>query len=136
MARSKTTNNRTVSRKKATPRKKTSAKSQTPKVSSQRKKEILGVIMMALALLLSLALLTYHAADDALARDTGCKIIPVAHNAGDYWGRRSVIKRPGKIRCVIGPPIDASGREPKETNLIVQDWIETKMREISSLYQD
>ena len=71
----------------------------------------------------------------ALARDTGCKIIPVAHNAGDFWGRRSVIKHPGKIRCVIGPPIDASGREPKETNLIVQDWVETKMLEISEVYR-
>ena len=37
-------------------------------MSSQRKKEILGVILMALALLLSLALITYNAADDALAR--------------------------------------------------------------------
>ena len=78
----------------------------------------------------------YGVSGAALARDAGCKIIPVAHNAGDYWGRRSVIKRPGKIRCVIGPPIDPSGRDPKETNLIVQDWIESKMREISVLYQD
>ncbi len=69
MAKTKTTNKRAVSRKKATPRKKAAPKTSTPKVSSQRKREILGVIMMALAVLLSLALLTYHAPDDALARD-------------------------------------------------------------------
>ena len=36
----------------------------------------------------------------------------------------------------IGPPIDAAGRDPKETNLIVQDWIETKMLEISEVYKN
>ena len=72
----------------------------------------------------------------ALARDAGCKIVPVAHNAGDFWGRRSLVKRPGKVRFCIGPPIDAAGRDPKETNLIVQEWIENKMAEISTAYQD
>ena len=76
----------------------------------------------------------YGVSGAALARDAGCKIIPVAHNAGDYWGRRSIIKRPGKIRIVIGPPIDPGDRDPKQTNLIVQDWIESKMHEISVLY--
>jgi 1-acyl-sn-glycerol-3-phosphate acyltransferase len=78
----------------------------------------------------------YGVSGAALAQKTGRKIVPVAHNAGDYWGRRSVIKRPGKIRMCIGPPIDATDRDPKETNLLVQEWIEGKMREISVLYQD
>ena len=78
----------------------------------------------------------YGISGAALAREAGCQIVPVAHNAGDYWGRRSIIKRPGKVRFVIGPPIDAAGREPKETNRIVQDWIESKMHEISVLYKD
>ena len=71
----------------------------------------------------------------ALARDAGCKIVPVAHNAGDFWPRRGIVKRPGKIRFVIGPPIAASGQAPKETNLIVQEWIEAKMHEISNIYK-
>jgi 1-acyl-sn-glycerol-3-phosphate acyltransferase len=76
----------------------------------------------------------YGVSGAALAQRAGCKIVPVAHNAGDFWGRRSVIKRPGNIRMCIGPPIDAQGRDPKETNLLVQEWIEGKMREISELY--
>jgi len=36
----------------------------------------------------------------------------------------------------IGPPVDASAQSPKDTNLIVQTWIEDKMMEISSVYQD
>ena len=78
----------------------------------------------------------YGVSGAALAQRAGCKIVPVAHNAGDYWGRRSVVKRPGKVRMVIGPPIDPADRDPKETNLVVQKWIEGKMREISVLYQD
>ncbi len=45
-------------------------------------------------------------------------------------------KTPGKIRFIIGPAIDAAGRKPKETNLLAQNWIESKMREISRLYQE
>jgi len=76
----------------------------------------------------------YGVSGAALAREAGVKIVPVAHNAGDFWPRRGIIKKPGLIRFVIGPPIDASAQPPKETNLLVQDWIESKMREISSGY--
>lgn len=78
----------------------------------------------------------YGVSGAALARDAGVPIVPVAHNAGDIWTRRSFTKKPGTVRFVIGPPVDAAGRPPKETNLIVQDWIENKMLEISTVYQD
>ncbi|HEX9851432.1 MAG TPA: lysophospholipid acyltransferase family protein [Woeseiaceae bacterium] len=76
----------------------------------------------------------YGVSGAALAREAGVKIVPVAHNAGDLWPRRGIIKKPGLIRFVIGPPIDASAQAPRETNLIVQGWIESKMREISDGY--
>ena len=78
----------------------------------------------------------YGVSGAALARDVQCPILPVAHNAGDLWPRRGLKKRPGLIRFCIGPPIDPADRPPKETNLMVQDWIETKMREISAGYED
>ena len=73
----------------------------------------------------------YGISGAALAREAGVNILPVAHNAGDLWGRRSIKKSPGLIRFVIGPPIDASTQSPKETNAIVQSWIEKTMAEIS-----
>lgn len=76
----------------------------------------------------------YGVSGAALAKEAGVPIIPVAHNAGDFWRRREFTKRPGTVRFCIGPPIDASTQPPKETNLIVQDWIENKMCEISSAY--
>lgn len=78
----------------------------------------------------------YGISGAALAHEAGVMIVPVAHNASDYWQRRELSKRPGTVRLCIGPPIDASAQSPKETNLLVQAWIENKMREISSGYQD
>lgn len=78
----------------------------------------------------------YGISGAALAEAAGAKIVPVAHNAGDLWRRRGFTKRPGTVRFVIGPPIDASAQPPKETNLLVQDWVERTMNEISTVYRD
>lgn len=78
----------------------------------------------------------YGISGAALAQAAGVPIVPMAHNAGDLWQRRELTKRPGKVRFCIGPAIDASAQEPKETNRIVQDWIENKMSEISLAYQE
>jgi 1-acyl-sn-glycerol-3-phosphate acyltransferase len=64
----------------------------------------------------------YGVSGAALAQEANVPIVPVAHNAGDLWPR------------VIGPPISAQGRPPRETNLIVQEWIEGKMRAYSAAY--
>lgn len=77
----------------------------------------------------------YGISGAALAQEAGVLIVPVAHNAGDFWPRRQFSMRPGTVRFCIGPPIDASAQSPKETNLIVQAWIEGKMAEISSAYK-
>lgn len=73
----------------------------------------------------------YGVSGAALAKEAGVKIVPVAHNAGDFWARRGARRHPGLIRFVVGPPIDASAHSPKATNLIAQSWIEAKMAEIS-----
>ncbi|HNP63152.1 MAG TPA: lysophospholipid acyltransferase family protein [Woeseiaceae bacterium] len=77
----------------------------------------------------------YGISGAALAREAGVMIVPVAHNAGDLWRRRELVKRPGLVRFCIGPPIDPGTQSPKETNQLVQAWIENKMREISPAYQ-
>jgi 1-acyl-sn-glycerol-3-phosphate acyltransferase len=60
-----------------------------------------------------------------LAVASGRAIVPVAHNAGDYWRRRDWLKRPGTIRVVIGKPISSVGREPRELTAEVKQWVET-----------
>ena len=65
-----------------------------------------------------------------LATETGTLVVPIAHNAGHFWKRRSIIKKPGLIRVVIGPPIDPQGLTAREVNERAQQWIEAKIAEI------
>jgi 1-acyl-sn-glycerol-3-phosphate acyltransferase len=65
-----------------------------------------------------------------LAARTGVPIVPVAHDAGDYWPRRGWLKKPGCIRVVIGPPIPSAGRDPRELAAQVQRWIEGQVAQI------
>ncbi|HET7812049.1 MAG TPA: lysophospholipid acyltransferase family protein [Steroidobacteraceae bacterium] len=66
----------------------------------------------------------YGSSGTLLAAQQGCKIVPVAHNAGYFWPRRGVLKKRGVIRVVIGPPIEAAGRDARQVNDEVQAWIE------------
>ena len=65
-----------------------------------------------------------------LAAATGYPVIPVAHNAGWFWPKRSFIKKPGTITVVIGPMIETEGRKPEEILKQTKDWIETTMTRI------
>lgn len=77
----------------------------------------------------------YGISGAALACEARVPVVPVAHNAGDLWPRRGLKKKPGLIRFCIGPAIEPGETPPKELNLQVQDWVESKMREISAGYR-
>ncbi len=63
-----------------------------------------------------------------LATKTGTPIVPIAHNAGEYWGRYAFRKHPGTVKVVIGPPIATAGRDAPSVNREVEEWIEGQMR--------
>jgi len=65
-----------------------------------------------------------------LAVEAGVPVVPIAHNAGYFWRRRSLLKRPGTIYVVIGPPIDTRELEPRQVNERAQQWIEATIAEI------
>ena len=66
-----------------------------------------------------------------LAAETGRPVIPVAHNAGEFWPRRGWLKRRGTVRVVIGPPIATAGLEPRVINERAQAWIEGKVADLT-----
>jgi 1-acyl-sn-glycerol-3-phosphate acyltransferase len=66
----------------------------------------------------------YGASGAMLAAAAGKLIVPIAHDSGYYWPRRGLMKRAGTIRVVIGPPIVAEGRNPRDVNAQAQQWIE------------
>lgn len=59
-----------------------------------------------------------------LAERTGTPVLPIAHNAGVFWARRSILKYPGVVDLVIGPPIPAEGRKAQDINRDAERWIE------------
>jgi 1-acyl-sn-glycerol-3-phosphate acyltransferase len=48
----------------------------------------------------------YHPGIAALYLQLGCRVVPVALNSGLFWGRRSFIKRPGRIVIEFLAPIE------------------------------
>jgi 1-acyl-sn-glycerol-3-phosphate acyltransferase len=63
-----------------------------------------------------------------LATRTGTPIMPIAHNAGEFWGRYAFRKTAGTVQVVIGPLIETAGREALAVNREVEEWIEGQMR--------
>jgi 1-acyl-sn-glycerol-3-phosphate acyltransferase len=75
----------------------------------------------------------YGGSGALLAKAAGRMIVPVAHNSGDYWPRRGLMKKAGTIRVAIGPAIPAANREAREINDDAQAWIEGKIRSWQAL---
>jgi len=67
----------------------------------------------------------------SLAENSGYPIVPMAHNAGEFWPRRKFIKQPGVVKVRIGPAIESKDKSASEINQEVEAWIEGQMAEIT-----
>ena len=70
-----------------------------------------------------------------VSEKTGYAVLPIAHNAGEFWPRHSWIKWPGTIRLVIGEPIEPAGKKSDQIIEEVKQWITTTCDEISDKQQ-
>lgn len=69
----------------------------------------------------------------ALACANNAPVVPVAHNAGEFWPKRGWGKRPGTVQVKIGPAIYPKGPDPRsivEVNKQAEAWVQQAMREI------
>lgn len=73
----------------------------------------------------------YMAGGAMLAKKSGYPVIPVAHNAGEYWRKNAFIKYPGTIQVRIGEMINSQDLSTRELNEQTEQWIEGQMRIIS-----
>ncbi len=73
----------------------------------------------------------YGVSGALLAQATGTLLVPVAHNAGYYWPRRGLMKKPGCIRVVIGEPVSPAGRDVRAVNEEIQAWVEATVQRIA-----
>lgn len=73
----------------------------------------------------------YNPGGAMLAVKAGVPVVPVAHNAGEYWPRRGFLKRPGVIQVVVGAPIAVSGQRARQITAQAEAWIEATMRDLN-----
>ncbi len=66
-----------------------------------------------------------------LAEESGYPVLPIAHNAGEFWPKHSFIKYPGCITVRIGELIESKDKDAQTIMQQTRDWIETQMQEIS-----
>jgi 1-acyl-sn-glycerol-3-phosphate acyltransferase len=68
-----------------------------------------------------------------LAARSGVPVVPVAHNAGEFWRKRGFVIKPGCVQVVIGPSFATEGLKAADINERVESWIEGQMETISHL---
>ena len=68
-----------------------------------------------------------------LAEKSGYPVVPIAHNAGCFWPRNSIIKKPGTINMVIGSAIQSNGKNAKEILQEVESWIESTVIQLPEI---
>ena len=73
----------------------------------------------------------YGVSGALLAKAVGSPVLPIAHNAGYYWGRRSLIKKPGLITFSVGKPIETDNKNAQEINQAAQSWIEEEISKMT-----
>lgn len=74
----------------------------------------------------------YHIGGAWLATHTQATVVPVAHNAGEFWRKNAFTKTPGVITVSIGKAINSTGMKPDALNQMVEDWIEDEMPRLRS----
>jgi 1-acyl-sn-glycerol-3-phosphate acyltransferase len=67
-----------------------------------------------------------------LATSANRFVVPLSHNAGDFWVRRGILKKRGTVRVIIGEPIDATGKDPRRLNEEVRQSIDAGLARIAS----
>jgi 1-acyl-sn-glycerol-3-phosphate acyltransferase len=73
---------------------------------------------------------SYKIGGPMLAKNSGFDVLPVAHNAGEFWPKGQFLKHPGTIKMVIGPVIQVTGLSTKQISQQAEQWIETTVYQL------
>jgi 1-acyl-sn-glycerol-3-phosphate acyltransferase len=72
----------------------------------------------------------YKVGGAMLASKSGYNILPIAHNAGEFWPKGQYVKKAGTIKMKIGPVIETKGMKIKQINESAEQWIESTMNQL------
>jgi 1-acyl-sn-glycerol-3-phosphate acyltransferase len=70
----------------------------------------------------------YGVSGTLLASECNRLIVPVAHDAGCFWPRRGLMKKRGTVTVVIGKPVAPGGRDVRQINSEIQEWVEATVK--------
>ncbi len=65
-----------------------------------------------------------------LASKSKFDILPIAHNAGEFWPKGQFVKKAGTIKMVIGPVIKSNELTTKQIKQTSEHWIESTLETI------
>lgn len=65
-----------------------------------------------------------------LASKTAVPVVPVTHNAGEFWPKRGFIKYPGTVKIVVGPVIQTEGRKASDINKEAEKWMNSEREKL------
>jgi 1-acyl-sn-glycerol-3-phosphate acyltransferase len=68
-----------------------------------------------------------------LATATGKLLVPLSHNAGRFWPRRGIVKKPGTVHVVIGEPITSVGKNPRQLTDEVRRAVDAGLAKITAI---
>lgn len=68
-----------------------------------------------------------------MAIDLNVPLVPVAHNAGEFWPKNAFCKYPGEITVVVGAPVVPDGRSTADISREIEEWIEAQQLTISGV---
>ncbi|CAH0993015.1 hypothetical protein SIN8267_03154 [Sinobacterium norvegicum] len=67
----------------------------------------------------------------ALAVAAAVPVIPVAHNAGEFWPNNSFVKFPGTVVISVGERIESTGKTAEQLKEEVRLWIDSESEAIA-----
>ena len=73
----------------------------------------------------------YKTGGTRLAIETNTPVVPIVHNAADFWPKKGFFKKAGTITVRIGKPIYPDGYTPETMMNEVEQWIEGELKKIS-----
>ncbi len=76
---------------------------------------------------------SYKSGGVHLAMKANVPIVPVAHNAGEFWAKNAFVKKAGIITVSIGAPIATDNQSADEILKQCETWIEEEMQKISQI---
>ena len=68
-----------------------------------------------------------------LAKKANVSILPVAHDSGRLWPRKSFLKKAGTINVRIGKPIATTDKSSEELRDLYADWLQSTRAELKEL---